>query len=77
MDNEGCRDLAAAIVMQAYSDYKHCVKIHKTYPKGSLAYKRAEDEMESIMSFVEGGWYSELTDIPRGKFIAKLKELEK
>lgn len=77
MDFDGCRELAAAIVMQAYHDYKHCVKIHKTYPKGSVVRKKAEAEMESIMRFAEGSWYSDLTDIPRGKFIAKLKELEK
>ncbi len=77
MDNYAFRNLAAAIVMQAYNDYKHCAKIHKTYPEGSLIRKRAEAEMESIMEFAEGSWYADLTDIPREQFIAKLKELEK
>lgn len=77
MDNDGCRELAAAIIRQAYHDYKHCIKIHRTYPKGSKVSNKAQAEMANIMRFVESSWFSELTDIPREKFIAKLKELEK
>lgn len=77
MVNEGIRNLAAAIIMQAYHDYKNCVKIHKTYPEGSPIRKKAEEQMEEILDFASGSWYSDLTDIPSGLFIKKLKELEK
>lgn len=77
MDSVGVRGLAAAIVMQALTDYKQCVKIHKTYPEGSLMRKKAEAEMERIMDFAKSGWFLDLSIIPQSKFIAKLKELEK
>lgn len=77
MDSVGVRGLAAAIVMQALTDYKQCVKIHKTYPEGSIMRKKAEAEMERIMDFAKSGWFLDLSIIPQSKFIAKLKELEK
>ena len=77
MDSVGVRGLAAAIVMQALTDYKQCVKIHKTYPEGSIMRKKAEAEMESIMDFAKSGWFLDLSIIPQSKFITKLKELEK
>ena len=77
MDSVGVRGLAAAIVMQALTDYKQCVKIHKTSPEGSIMRKKAEAEMESIMDFAKSGWFLDLSIIPQSKFIAKLKELEK
>ena len=77
MDSVGVRGLAAAIVMQALTDYKQCVKIHKTYPEGSELRKKAEAEMERIMGFAKSGWFLDLSIIPQSKFIAKLKELEK
>lgn len=77
MDSVGVRGLAAAIVMQALTDYKQCVKIQKTYPEGSIMRKKAEAEMESIMDFAKSGWFLDLSIIPQSKFIAKLKELEK
>lgn len=77
MDSVGVRGLAAAIVMQALTDYKQCVKIHKNYPEGSIMRKKAEAEMESIMDFAKSGWFLDLSIIPQSKFIAKLKELEK
>lgn len=76
MDNLCARNLAAAIVMQAYHDYKSCVKIHKTYPEGSEIRKKAEAQMREIIAFASGDWYRELTDIPSHLFIKKLKELE-
>lgn len=77
MDSVGVRGLAAAIVMQALTDYKQCVKISKTYPQGTLMRKKAEAEMERIMDFAKSGWFLDLSIIPQSKFIAKLKELEK
>ena len=77
MDNYCVRNLAAAIVMQAYTDYKACVKIHKTYPEGSEIRKKAEAQMKEIIAFASGSWYKELTEIPSSLFIKKLKELEK
>ena len=77
MDSVGVRGLAAAIVMQALTDYRQCVKIHKTYPEGSELRKKAEAEMDSIMDFANSGWFLDLSIIPQSKFIAKLKELEK
>ena len=76
MDRVGVRGLAAAIVMQALTDYKQCVKISKTYPQGTLMRKKAEAEMERIMDFAKSGWFLDLSIIPQTKFIAKLKELE-
>lgn len=76
MDSVGVRGLAAAIVMQALTDYKQCVKISKTYPQGTLMRKKAEAEMERIMDFAKSGWFLDLSIIPQTKFIAKLKELE-
>ncbi len=76
MDSVGVRGLAAAIVMQALTDYKQCVKIHKTYPEGSLMRNRAEAEMERIKEFARSDWFLDLSIIPQSKFIAKLKELE-
>ena len=77
MDNGGVRGLAAAIVMQALTDYKQCVKICRTYPKGSVMRLKAEKEMGRIMNFAKSGWFLDLSIIPQSKFIAKLKELEK
>lgn len=71
------KELAADIVLQAYKDYRRCVKIHNTYPEGSQIRKSTEAEMKSILEFVESSWYEELTNIPREKFIAKLKEGER
>ena len=64
MDNYCARNLAAAIVMQAYNDYKACVRIHKHYPEGSEIRKKAEEQMKEIMDFASGDWYRDLTDIP-------------
>lgn len=76
MDSVGVRGLAAAIVMQALTDYKECVKIHKTYPEGSIMWNRAEAEMGRIMDFAKSDWFLDLSIVPQSKFIAKLKELE-
>lgn len=76
MVSVGVRGLAAAIVMQALTDFKQCVKIHKTYPEGSLMRNRAEAEMERIKEFARSDWFLDLSIIPQSKFIAKLKELE-
>jgi len=67
------RELAAAIVLQAYKDFA-------TYAR---KYKRGKDKeeciagMQEILDFVESSWYEELTNIPREKFMARLKECEK
>ncbi len=76
MDSVGVRGLAAAIVMQALTDYKECVKIHKTYPEGSVMRQKAEKEMGRIMEFAKSDWFLDLSIVPQSKFIAKLKELE-
>lgn len=76
MDNYCARNLAAAIVMQAYNDYKTCARISKTYPEGSDIRKKAEAQMKEIIEFASGSWYKDLTNIPSGEFIKKLKELE-
>ena len=76
MVSVGVRGLAAAIVMQALTDFKQCVKIHKTYSEDSLMRKKAEAEMERIKEFARSDWFLDLSIIPQSKFIAKLKELE-
>ena len=75
MSNDGARRVGAAIVLQALTDYKQCVKIVKTYPEGSELRKKAEEEMERIMAFAKSDWYLDLTSVPQGMFIKKLKEL--
>lgn len=77
MDSVWVRDLAAAIVLQALTDYTQCVKIHKTYPEGAIVRNKAEAEMERIKDFAKSGWFSDLSIIPQSEFMAKLKELEK
>lgn len=72
MDNEGCRSLAAAIVMQAYKDYCFLAKKCRKLPRYKDAYIA---EMKKIISFVESKWYTDLTDIPQHKMLERLKEV--
>jgi len=67
------RELAAAIVLQAYKDFSAYAR----------KYKRGENTeqciagMKEIVDFVNSDWFRELTDIPQDKFLNKLKEVSK
>lgn len=75
MTNEECyKSLGAAIVLQAFKDYRRCAKI--LHSKASPAVKaKAEKEMDEIEKFVKSDWYAILTDIPSHKMLKRLKEV--
>lgn len=70
------KELCAAIVRQAYEDYKTCVRIYKCYPPHNERYKRAVLIKEEIIRFIRSDWYEQLTDIPRENLLRRLREVE-
>lgn len=72
MINECCKDLAMAIVMQAYKDYCFLAKKCRKFPRYKGTYIA---EMKEIIGFVESEWFTILTDIPQRKMLARLKEV--
>lgn len=73
MTNLDCyRNLAAAIVIQAYKDYCVLAGKCKKCPNNKEIYIR---EMRNIVEFAKSEWYTELTRIPQRVFLAKLKEV--
>lgn len=69
---DGYRNLAAAIVLQAYKDYCHLAGKCRKYPRHKDVYIR---EMKKIVEFAKSEWYTELTKIPQRMFLEKLKEV--
>ena len=71
---DGFRELAAAIVLQAYNDFKNdAAKIKKG--RGPL--NSARKEMADIVTFVNSDWFKSLTDIKPELFMERLQEVIK
>lgn len=73
-DIECCRNLSAAIVLQAYKDF--CT-LAKRYKSGKGDRKSYIKGMQEIVSFVKSDWFTTLTSIPPRKFLTKLEEVIK
>lgn len=72
---ECMKSLGAAIVLQAYKDYRHCAKLIHCKNANADIIAAAEKEMSSIENFVRSEWYTTLTDIPPQKLLRRLREV--
>ena len=68
--DDGYKELAAAIVLQAVNDFR---KAAKDYKKGKNK-KANMATMTEVLEFINSEWYKCLTDIPPEMVIKKLKE---
>lgn len=67
LDDEGCKRLAAAIILQAAADMYDDIKFRMKYPTAPI-YRTACD-IKCIKEFVYSDWFSSLTDIDPETFI--------
>lgn len=73
MTNLACyKNLGAAIVLQAYKDYRTLARKCKSNPHNKAIYIA---KMKDIVSFAKSEWYTQLCRIPQRAFLDKLKEV--
>lgn len=69
-DNDGYKDLAVAIVVQAIDDFKKAAACYKMGKNKDLATKT----MTEVINFIESDWYLQLSNLNPDIVIERLKE---